>query len=269
MDFLEPFGVLAAFLVGCCIGSFLNVCIYRIPLGKSVVFPGSHCASCGSPIPWQNNFPVLSWVFLRGRAACCGTRIDGRYAIVELMTGLIFAGLWSQFPWPLALAFAVFSCGLIIASCIDIDHFIIPDRFTLGGVAVGLVASTLVPSLHNQFTAWTGFTESLRGAFIGGLVLWLIAAGGSKLLGKEAMGLGDVKLMAAFGAFLGWPATLFILVFSSVFGSVFGIGLILRQQRAWGTRMPYGPFLAMAAMLWIFGGAGWTQNYLNWLRMGH
>jgi leader peptidase (prepilin peptidase)/N-methyltransferase len=265
MQALELIIGVAVFLAGMCIGSFLNVCIYRIPLGKSVVYPGSHCSACGTPLAWNHNLPVVGWLFLRGRAACCGTRIDVRYAVVELTTGLLFVGLWARFPWPMALAYAVYCGGLIVASCIDIDHFIIPDRFTLGGAVAGMIASALVPSLHHQATAWTGFIEALRGAVVGGVMLWAVAAGGSKLLGKEAMGFGDVKLMAAFGAFLGWPATIYILVISSMIGSVFGVFLILRQQRAWGTRMPYGPFLALASLFWIFGGAVWTQNYLIWL----
>ena len=120
------FSALAAFVVGACIGSFLNVCIYRIPLNRSIVTPGSHCAACGAPIPWYHNLPVLSWLILRGRAICCGTRIDARYAAVEFITGVLFLSLWLCFPPIDALIYAVMCSGLIAACLIDLDHFIIP-----------------------------------------------------------------------------------------------------------------------------------------------
>jgi leader peptidase (prepilin peptidase)/N-methyltransferase len=257
---LFPFFV---FVAGACIGSFLNVCIYRIPLEVSIVHPGSHCAACGAPIRWYHNLPIFSWIYLRGRAACCGTKIDFRYCLIELLTGLLFLLLWNKYPSTIFLGYAVFAGGLIVSSCIDIDHFIIPDRFTLGGCIVGFALSALLPQLHNETTAWKGFTESVRGAFIGGIVLLLVAKIGSAVLKKEAMGLGDVKFLAAMGAFLGPLATIFILATSSLFGSLFGITFVLQQQKSWGTRMPYGPFLALSALFWLLGGRELTHDYLQ------
>jgi leader peptidase (prepilin peptidase)/N-methyltransferase len=252
------------FCIGACFGSFFNVCIYRIPLERSIASPGSHCAACGSPIAWYNNIPILSWLWLRGRAACCGTRIDLRYLIVEAITGILFVEVWQTFPdRGIALSYLVFVSGLIVASFIDIDHFIIPDRFTLGGCVAGLICCALVPQLQQQTTAWKGFEESLRGAFVCGLTLYIVAEVGTRLFKKEAMGMGDVKFMAAIGAFLGWKSIFFILPVSSFFGSIFGIFLIIGKQGSWGTRLPFGPFLVLAALVWIFGGAAWLDSYYN------
>jgi len=258
-----------AFVVGACVGSFLNVCIYRIPLDVSVVSPGSHCSSCGTPIPWYNNLPIVSWFLLRGRAACCGVRIDRRYWMIELITALAFAAIYWKFHSQglgVVLSYALMTGGLIVASAIDMDHFIIPDRFTLGGAVAGMVCSTLVPALQGQTTAFAGFTESLRGAFVGGFVLWAVAMIGSKVFRKEAMGMGDVKFIAGMGAFLGWTSILWIIPVSAFIGSIFGIGMIFGKGGTWGTRMPYGPFLAIAAFFWLFGGSAATDSYFAHLR---
>lgn len=258
-----------AFVVGACIGSFLNVCIYRIPLDVSIVHPNSHCSSCGTPIPWFNNIPIFSWFALKGRAACCSVRIDRRYWMVELLTGVVFLAIfWVYHTQGLGvvLAYCLMVCGLIISSAIDIDHFIIPDRFTLGGCVAGMICSTLVPSLHGETTAFAGFTESLRGAFVGGVVLWLVAIIGSKVFRKEAMGMGDVKFIAAMGAFLGAGSIVWIIPISAFIGSIFGIGMIFSKGGSWGTRMPYGPFLAIAAFFWLFGGATATHAYFDHVR---
>ena len=242
------------FAVGGCIGSFLNVCVYRIPLGVSVVRPGSACAACGAPIPWYYNIPIFGWLLLRGRAACCGTRIDARYCQVELGSALLLPVLFLGLPWPFALIDALFLYGLLVSSLIDIDHFLIPDRFTLGGVLAGLAASTAYPPFHHEAKAWAGFNAGLLGAFCGGFLLWIVVVLGSKALRKEAMGLGDVKLLAAIGAFLGWEGVLFVVAVSSTLGSLGGGLMLLRGRQVWGTRLPYGPFLALAALLWILGG---------------
>lgn len=254
-----------AFIFGACIGSFLNVVIYRIPLGKSVVHPGSHCAACGAPIEWYNNLPILSWWLLRGRAACCGTRIDGRYWVVELMTALLFSGLYWRYgdDWGMFLSYALFVGILIAASGIDIDHYQIPEIFTHGGIVAGVVCSALVPELQGQMDWWDGLSASLAGAFFSGLGLWLVAELGSKVFRKEAMGLGDVFLIAAMGAFLGWKAAIFIVVASSFVGSFYGIFMVIYQRGNWGSRMPYGPFLAAGALLWIFGGDVLTNAYVD------
>src|ERR1700761_31607 len=146
-----------AFIVGACVGSFLNVCVYRIPLNRSIVNPPSHCAACGAPIPWYNNLPILSWLILRGRAACCGTRIDVRYCLVEAGMGFLFLALWMRYAPLEAFIYAIMISGLTVACLIDLDHYIIPDRFTLGGCVAGFIACSIDPALMNQKTALLGF----------------------------------------------------------------------------------------------------------------
>ncbi|SDT92145.1 type 4 prepilin peptidase 1 Aspartic peptidase. MEROPS family A24A [Verrucomicrobium sp. GAS474] len=268
---LAPLFLVGLALAGACIGSFLNVCIYRIPLGLSVVTPGSHCHACGRAIPGWWNIPVVSWLLLRGRAKCCGVRIDARYAVVEAAMGIAFPLLFLRFPPLLAAVYALFVSGLLVASLIDIDHFIIPDRLSIGGALVGLGLGALVPTLHGAELAgkpWAGFNHALGGAFLGGFLLWVVVVVGSKALKKEAMGLGDVKLLAGIGAFLGWEAVLFVIVLSSFLGSFFGGAMLLLRKQVWGSRIPYGPFLALAAVVWLFGGGTLWRLLFQWWRQG-
>ena len=254
----------AAFFIGACVGSFLNVCVYRIPLNRSVVHPGSHCSACGAPIPWYNNLPILSWWVLRGRAACCGTKIDARYWIVEAGMALLYLAIWMRYgsiDIVAAFIYAIFVSGLAAACLIDLDHYIIPDRFSLGGCVAGFVACAIHPSLMGQTTALHGFSWSLASAILGALTLLGVAWLGTLIFRKEAMGMGDVKLLAAMCAFLGSMSITWILPLSSLIGSVLGIALIFYQRGAWGTRIPYGPFLGLAAVLWLFGGSDLTQAY--------
>jgi leader peptidase (prepilin peptidase)/N-methyltransferase len=249
----------AAFVVGACIGSFLNVCVYRIPLNRSVVHPGSHCSACGAPIAWYNNLPILSWWVLRGRAACCGTKIDARYWIVEAGMALLYLAIWMRYGSTdivAAFIYAIFVSGLAAACLIDLDHYIIPDRFSLGGCVAGFIACTIHPSLMGQTTALHGFSWSLASAILGALTLLGVAWLGTLIFRK-----GDVKLLAAMCAFLGSMSITWILPLSSLIGSVLGIALIFYQRGAWGTRIPYGPFLGLAAVLWLFGGSDLTLAY--------
>ena len=248
-------------LAGACVGSFLNVCIYRMPLGRSIIRPRSHCAACGTALPWKYNLPVIGWLVLRGRAACCGTKIDARYPLVEGLTAAGLLALWWLYPAPFWIVYAVFFCGLVVATFVDIDHFIIPDEISLGGIVAGLVLSTVFPVLQGTEVFWRGLLGSLAGAVLGGATLYLISWIGAALLKKEAMGMGDVKLLAAMGAFLGWQAPFFIIGASSIIGSAFGIFLLFRKRKAFGVRMPFGPYLALAGMLWLFGGREWTARY--------
>ena len=255
-----------AFIVGACIGSFLNVCVYRIPLNRSIVHPPSHCAACGAPIAWYNNLPILSWPLLGGRAACCGTRIDMRYWLVEIGTAFLFLAIWLRYGEadPIAaVIYAIMVSGLIIACLIDLDHYIIPDRFSLGGCVAGFIACAIHPSLLGQTTALGGFSWSLAGAIVGALTLLAVAWVGTWLFKKEAMGMGDVKLLGAMCAFFGGTSIVWILPLSSFIGAILGVVLIVWQRGAWGTRIPYGPFLGLAAILWLFGGADLTHWYLN------
>ncbi|MCE0484282.1 MAG: prepilin peptidase [Methylacidiphilales bacterium] len=259
-----------AFVVGACIGSFVNVCVYRIPLNRSVIHPGSHCAACGAPIPWYNNIPILSWLILNGRAACCGTRIDARYCLVETGMAFLFAALWLKYgpTDPIAaVIYAVMVSGLTAACLIDLDHYIIPDRFSLGGCAAGFVASTLHPAIMSEKTALQAFSWSLASAIAGALTLLAIAWIGTFLFKKEAMGMGDVKFLAAICSFLGSVSITWILPLSSLVGSVLGVVLIFWRRGAWGTRIPFGPFLGLAAILWLFGGSEFMYGY--WHNVAH
>lgn len=259
-----------AFVVGACIGSFINVCVYRIPLNRSVVRPGSRCAACGAPIPWYNNLPIISWLVLRGRAACCGTRIDLRYWLVETGMAFLFMAIWLKYG-PVdpigAVLYMIMLSGLTAACLIDLDHYIIPDRFSLGGCVAGFVACTIHPALMSENTALLGFSWSLASAIAGMLVLLGIAGAGTWLFKKEAMGMGDVKFLAAICSFLGGTSITWILPLSSLIGSILGLTLIFWQRGAWGTRIPYGPFLGLAAILWLFGGSEFMYGY--WHNAAH
>jgi leader peptidase (prepilin peptidase) / N-methyltransferase len=346
------FWSLSFFALGCIVGSFLNVCIYRMPLDLSVVSPPSHCPHCKYAIPFYLNIPLVTWLALRGRCKNCRAPISSRYFIVELLTGVAFSSCWLKFgdvnhPLPslaLALVYAIFLAGLICATFIDFEHFIIPDEITLGGIVVGFAVSFLLPSLHDVETQSQGMIQSLLGIVVGAGVIYAILRLGKLMFGRqklklppdttihftetmlclpdreipydelfyrksdaivlqartvelvdrcyqdvtvrlslstlqigdekinpadvahleavsgeitvprEAMGFGDVKFMGAIGAFIGWQGAIFSLMVSSMIGAAVGILLILLRRREWSSRMPYGPYIAAAAVIWIFGG---------------
>jgi leader peptidase (prepilin peptidase)/N-methyltransferase len=347
------FWSIVLFTFGSIVGSFLNVCIHRMPLGLSVVSPPSHCPHCKYSIPWYLNVPLVTWAWLKGQCANCGARISVRYFLVELLTAVTFLACWLHFGRTsavLALIYAFFLAGLIVATFIDFEHFIIPDEITIGGAVVGFICSFLFPSLHDQDGISAGIQQSLLGIAVGaGLVYGilrlgklvfgrqrlalpgptriyltetsvrlpdkeytyeelfyrssdvialraetmelvdrgykdvlirlspdLLRIGGEKLdpatvhhleavtseivFPREAMGLGDVKFMAAIGAFLGWKAVVFSLMVSSLIGSLVGITLIVLRRQAWSSRLPYGPYIAVAAAVWLFVG----RDLVNW-----
>src|ERR1035437_178315 len=341
------------FVFGSMIGSFLNVCIHRLPLGESIVSPPSHCPHCKYSIPWYLNIPLVTWVYLEGKCRNCGAPISIRYFLVELLTAITFLGCWLAFghesAW-LALVYAVFLAGLITATFIDFEHFIIPDEITVGGTVVGFVCSFLLPSLHSETLLSGSLRESVLGIVAGAGIIYCILRLGKLLFGRqkvtlpadttiiftehavhlpqeeipyeelfyrpsdaitlhaktvelvdrcyqdvqvrltpaslrigdeqlipeeqphmeavsagivlprEVMGLGDVKFMAAIGAFLGWKGVVFSLMLSSMIGSVVGVTLIVLRKREWSSRLPYGPYIALAAAIWVFGG----QRLVQW-----
>lgn len=335
------------FCFGAMVGSFLNVCIHRLPRGESIVSPPSHCPHCGYHIPWYLNIPLVTWLWLRARCRHCGAPISARYFWVELLTALCFLGCWLTFGQrsaALALVYCLVLAGLIVATFIDYEHFIIPDKITLGGIGAGVLCSFLVPALHGETSVAWALGDSFLGAAVGGGTVYLILRAGKLLFGRqqvrltgesrvvfgetglvlpdkvipyeelfyrdsdaivfegrriemvdrcypaarirltprelqigddrfapetvawleahtqqitlprEAMGLGDVKFMAAIGAFLGWHAVVFALMVSSMIGAAAGLALIALRRRAWSSRLPYGPYIALAAAIWIFGG---------------
>lgn len=335
------------FVLGAIVGSFLNVCIHRLPLGRSLLRPGSRCPHCGAPIPWRHNLPLVSWLWLRGHSACCGRPIRPRYVVVEGLTASLFAACWVVFGEQapaLALLYSGLLAGLLAAAEIDREHFIIPDEITLGGLGVGVVCSFLVPALHDTASPVTALQRSLVGALSGAGLIYAVVRGGKVLFGRhalelppgtrvwfaeeslvlpdreipyeellyragdsirlagrqvelvdrcyrevpvevtrervrigpdefafealpgfevvterielprEVMGLGDVKFMAAIGAFLGWQAVLFCLMASALVGAVTGLTLIALHRHTRSAPIPYGPFIAGAAAVWVFAG---------------
>jgi leader peptidase (prepilin peptidase) / N-methyltransferase len=267
-----------AFTWGACIGSFLNVCIYRIPADLSVVTPRSRCPHCRVPIAWYDNIPLLSYLVLRARCRRCGAPIAMRYFLVEGLTGILFLAVWLKFgftdgPRLMGLApvtdlglipvYWLVVAALVMATFIDLDHMIIPDRVSIGGIVAGLVLSAAVPALHGA-AAWSGgLLRSAVGAAVGFFALWAVALFGRFLFKKEAMGFGDVKLLGALGAFFGVRAVFFIIMMSSLVGSIIGVALIATRRKGLQTRIPYGPFLAVAALLWLLWGPIWWDWYLS------
>ena len=327
------------------VGSFLNVCIHRMPLDLSVVHPGSHCPHCKYSIPWLLNLPLVTWLYLRGKCANCKSPISIRYFLVELLTGLTFMTAWMVFGHrspSLALVYCLVLAGFIVATFIDFEHIIIPDEITIGGTVVGFLLSAVVPALHNTTDRGAALKASSIGIVVGGGLVYLILRGGKLAFGKEkvqlageskiiftetalvlpdkelpyeeifyrktdfiqlhartvelpdrcfwnatitlsptqlkigeekfnpeevphmeafaselvlpreAMGFGDVKFMAAIGAFLGWHATIFSLMVSAVLGTLVSVAAVLLRRAEWTSRIPYGPYIAAAAIIYMF-----------------
>ena len=349
-----------AFVTGAVVGSFLNVCIYRLPLDLSVNKPRrSFCPSCKKQLTWAENIPLLSWMFLRGRCANCGSRISFRYFAVEMLTGLLFLALWWQLPWDIAIAYWVFASLLIVATFVDFEHFIIPDEVTIGGTVAGIIASVIVPALMHSESRLIAFGLSIFSAALGYGLLWLVLEGGKLVFGKkkirldaptpftwtrngddadfvvgeerglwsdhfaresdqllllcdeavidernvgsttlrfhynrvnvegaemqldqldviqgmvrelqiprEAMGRGDLKFLACIGAFLGWQAVLFSVFAGSLLGSLVGVVTMLIGKRVWSAKLPFGPYLAAGALVWMFFGAALLHWYAGLL----
>ena len=346
-------------VLGAIVGSFLNVCIYRMPRGLSLMHPPSHCPSCGTPIRWLRNIPILAWLVLRGRCATCAAPIPARYVLVEALTAAAFGIVWLQHGaagFAVALAFCLFVAGLIVATFIDFEHLIIPDEITLGGAAAGIVLSVVVPGIHGEQFVWPALKASLIGAALGSGIVFALLELGKLFLGRqrlelpesgrieftetelrlpdrvlpyeevfyrtsdalcfharrlemedrcywnvdvevrlkagrmrigeeeidpstvprmeaqadhvtvprEAMGLGDVKFMATIGAFTGWAGALFALLFSSVAGVVINLLLIGIGKRERSAQIPFGPYLAGAALVFVLWGGG-RDFFLNWV----
>lgn len=254
------------FAFGACVGSFLNVCIYRMPRDLSLVRPPSHCPACDKPIRWHDNVPIIGWIALKGRCRDCRTRISPRYMLVEALTAALFLAAWLRDPGFGVVSDWVLISALIAATFIDFEFYIIPNEITYGGLVVGFVLSLLVPGRFHGAASWIGGgIGSLAGILVGGGVLMLIAWAGEKAFKKEAMGMGDVKLMAMIGAFAGWRAIPFTLMVSALFGSVVGITLMFLQRKGKSDPIPYGPYIAVGAILWIFWGPAIVDWYLGFI----
>src|ERR1043166_911485 len=238
---------LVAFALGAIIGSFLNVCIRRVPAGQSIAYPPSHCPRCGAPIRSWDNIPLLSYLLLRGRCRACGAGIALRYPIVEALTAVRFVRLFHRFGFSPAFGvYAVFVAALIVVSVIDLDHQIIPDVISLPGIVVGVACSALGTE--------AGIVDSLIGVLLGGGILYAVAVGYHAVTGREGMGGGDIKLLAMIGAFLGWRGVLVTLVIGSLTGAVSGLTLIITRGADSRVPIPFGPFLALGAVCALFFG---------------
>ena len=244
------------FFFGAAVGSFLNVCIYRLPRRESIVFPASRCTKCGSGIRPFDNVPIFSYLILGGRCRSCKTRISPLYPAVELINALLTLFLFIKLGFSLTFVFLlVFCSALVVITFIDLEHRIIPDVISLPGIIVGFVSSFFLP--------WLGWQNSLIGIIAGGGSLLLVAYVYQLLTKKEGMGGGDIKLLAMMGAFLGWLAIPFIIFASSLVGSVIGITLMLVQKKDSKLAIPFGPFLAFGAILYVFYGRQIIHWYLN------
>ena len=344
-----------AFVLGAAVGSFLNVCIYRWPVDLSINRPRrSFCPNCKQPIPWHQNLPLISWLALGGRCANCGAKISFRYFAVELVTALLFLAIWESFPWQVAIAYWVFVSFLIIGTFIDFEHFIIPDRVTIGGIIAGAISSVAVPALMQTDSRLAAGVRSFLAAALGYVILLIVLEAGKIAFGRkrirfdaptlftwtkrgddadfvvgpeeslwsdyfarekdrlllqcdevridhhtygnvtldfrydrvtteghvmrlddvtqisgvarelviprEAMGRGDLKFLAAIGAFLGWRAVLFSLFAGSLLGSIVGLITLVVGKPVWSAKLPFGPYLALGAVTWMFFG----NMFLRW-----
>lgn len=253
---------LIAFIFGLPVGSFLNVCIYRLPRGESMVNPPSHCPNCNKKIKWYDNIPLISYILLRGKCRNCKTTISPRYFLVELITGLMFLFLIMKFGLSLNFfIFVIFTCILIIVTFIDFEHYLIPDVLVLPGIVFGLAVSTknilladLSPLFFNVSYSLSALINSLTGACLGFVSLLIVAVLGKALFKKEAMGGGDLKLLAMIGAFLGWKNVFLTIFISSLVGSIIGITLILLKKKGRKEYIPYGPYIALASIIILFWG---------------
>lgn len=245
-----------AFLIGITVGSFLNVCIFRIPNGQSIVRPRSRCPVCGTAIPWYLNVPILSYIMLLGRCAACHVKIPLRYPAVEFLTGVLFLmGLRWFGLTPFLPVLWLFFAVLIVVTFIDLDCQIIPDVISLPGIVVFFAASFIVP--------WVSPVDAALGILVGGGSLYLIALGYELLTKNEGMGGGDIKLLAMIGAFLGWKSILPIVLFASLIGTVVGVPTMLLQKKNMRYALPFGPFLSVGALLYIFWGGPIIRWYLS------
>jgi leader peptidase (prepilin peptidase)/N-methyltransferase len=239
--------LIITFILGACIGSFLNVCIYRIPESRSIVSPGSACPNCNTEIKFYDNIPIISWLLLLGKCRTCSEPISVRYPLVELLTGLLALASVIRFGVSAdCFIYYIFICALVVITFIDLDLQIIPDIISLPGIPLGFLASFLLTSVS--------FKDSLIGILIGGGSLFLVAWGYQLVTGKEGMGGGDIKLLAMIGAFIGWQGVCFTIFIASATGSLIGIVLMLFSQKDLKFAVPFGPFLSVGAIAYLFFG---------------
>lgn len=242
------------FLLGLALGSFFNVCIYRIPIDKSIVFPPSHCTSCNNKLKARDLIPVLSYALLRGRCHYCRAKVSIRYPLIEILTGGFFllTYLLSGFTWAFLINIMIISL-LIIITFIDLDHMIIPDEIVITGIIIAFIVQiTGIPSI--------GLLDAIIGLLVGGGSFLTIALLSKLILKKDGIGGGDIKLMAMIGALLGWKLTVLTIFLSAYIAGILGGGMLILKIKKKGEYLPYGPFIAIAAVVSIY----WGMDILNW-----
>lgn len=237
--------VILVFILGAIVGSFLNVAIFRLPEpGQSIVFPASHCPKCETPLKWYDNIPIFSFLFLKGSCRYCHESISWQYPTVEACMGLLAIGLKLKFGWLLFAFYFIFSASLLVIIVVDFRHQIIPDVISIPGILIGFAFSFMNPYLQ--------WSDAGLGILIGGGSFYLLALVYFLLTKRMGMGGGDIKLLAMIGAFLGWQSLPFVIFSSSLFGTIIGIGAMIKQKKGGKTVIPYGPFLAISALLYLF-----------------
>jgi leader peptidase (prepilin peptidase)/N-methyltransferase len=249
---LDPAQLAILAMIGLAVGSFLNVCVHRLPRDQSLNSPPSRCPSCDYRLRWFDNIPVVSYAMLGGRCRQCRTRISIRYPVIELVTMVLFILHGWVFGWTaLLVPRLAFACAMVVLFAIDLEHHLLPNAITLPGIVVGLIASAVLPP---------GIIDAVIGVIIGGGVLWAIGEAYFRYSGQEGMGGGDVKMLAMIGAFLGWKLVLVTLVLSSVLGSIVGMIVIAARKGGMKYALPYGTFLALGALVASLAG----ESIINW-----
>jgi len=244
--------------LGLIVGSFLNVCIYRLPRRESINWPGSHCTACNRPLSWYENVPVISWLVLRGRCRTCGERISIIYPLVELITCSLFVAGYVIYGWtPMLAVRLAFACAMVVLFAIDLRHHLLPNVITVPGIVIGFLLSLFLPP---------GWKASLIGLIAGGGVLFAIAEGYYRLRGVEGLGMGDVKMLSMIGAFLGWKLMLVTLILGSFAGSLIGVGVIALGRGGMKAALPFGTFLAVGALTAAVVGDPLVEWYTGFYR---
>ena len=245
--------VVLIFILGLIVGSFSNVCIYRIPRNESIIYPASHCPKCRSKIKPVDNIPLLSYILLKGRCRNCKSKISIQYPIVELLTGLIYLIIYLTYGLSIqSLIYIILSSALIIIAFIDLNEQIVPDVISLPGIVIGFIISFFVP--------YISFINSALGVVVGGGIILIIGLGGSVIFKKEAMGGGDVKLAAMIGAFLGWKYIIISLFLGFFLGALAGIVLILSKIKSREDVVPFGPFIVLGSFITLL----WGDKIISW-----
>lgn len=253
---LMLFWYVMSFVLGTCIGSFLNVVIYRVPAEISLITPGSHCPKCKKEIPWYLNIPLISWLVLRGKCANCSCKIPIRYFLIEMLTGVLFLLVFSKvilYHEPLQLLVVYFGLTMLVITTvfIDAEHQIIPDKTTYPAMILGLAAAAAFPVIWYTGSHWWALAQSAMCFAACGGLLALFAVFGSKIFGRDALGWGDVKYIAAIGACLGGRSAYFTLLFGALTGSIIGIALMISKKKDFKGAISFGPFLASGTYLWM------------------